>query len=457
MVALAERSIRDEKSGKYFAFCDAYVPDPGNYRIDLWGPAGFPNGPASWEDLRVGGAKIRATAGNPVGIGLSQELDSNMALRALLWSFGGAEQDETGRVVLNSRETVEALKFARALYRETMTPEVFTWDPASNNRMMLAGRGSFVQNAISVTRTAEKDNPELARKIGLLPALAGPVRRIAAEHLINCYVIWKFAENIEGAKAVPRGSRGQLPVRLPRERVLQHAGLPGDRAGSVRAAREGSEERSARQVPGPGRRARLVDQRGLPGAGHGGDRRGLQHLRHPDALREGGARRRGARGCRGAGRREVRRIFERWGRRDSRARVPDRGLRRPLLGRLARLRALSPRLSREPLRVAGVARPVDARSLGLRHRERSGGGGPRRALRPGHRDRRERGAALERRAAPARRVPRRPRRRLGASFRLVRSRHRRAGRSTGSTARVSGRRLAAFSFPAASSPSGATT
>jgi multiple sugar transport system substrate-binding protein len=200
-VDLAERSTRNAATGKHFAFCDSYVPDPGNYRIDLWGAAGFPEGPATWEDLRVGGAKIRATAGNPVGIGLSQELDSNMALRALLWSFGGAEQDEEGRVVLNSKSTVEALKFARALYREAMTPEVFTWDPSSNNRMMLAGRGSFVQNAISVTRTAEKDSPDLARKIGLRPALAGPVRRIAAEHLINCYVIWKFAENVEGAKA----------------------------------------------------------------------------------------------------------------------------------------------------------------------------------------------------------------------------------------------------------------
>jgi multiple sugar transport system substrate-binding protein len=124
-----------------------------------------------------------------------------MAVRALLWSFGGAEQDEEGRVVLKSKETIEALKFARALYKEAMTPEVFTWDPSSNNRMMLAGRGSFVQNAISVTRTAEKDNPDLAKKIGLLPALAGPVRRIAAEHLISCYVVWKFAENVEGAKS----------------------------------------------------------------------------------------------------------------------------------------------------------------------------------------------------------------------------------------------------------------
>src|SRR5215472_1360348 len=196
MIPLATKSTFDPKTGRYFAFSDSYVPDPGNYRIDLWTEAGFPNGPATWDELRNGGRRIKEKLGNPVGIGFSQEMDSNMALRALLWSFGGAEQDELGRVVIDSKTTVEALKFARALYLETETAEVFTWDPSSNNRAILAGRASFVQNAISVTRTAEKENPSIAKKIGLLPALASPVRRIASEHLMNCYVIWKFAENI---------------------------------------------------------------------------------------------------------------------------------------------------------------------------------------------------------------------------------------------------------------------
>jgi len=200
MIPLAKKSTLNPATGKYFAFSDSYVPDPGNYRIDLWSEVGFPNGPDTWDDLRNGGRKIKEKFGNPVGIGLSQEMDSSMTLRALLWSYGGAEQDEEGRVVIRSKETVEALKFAKALYQETETPEVFTWDPASNNRAMLAGHASFVQNAISVTRTAERDNPELAKKIGLVPALRGPVRRIAAEHIMNCYVIWKFAQNIEGAK-----------------------------------------------------------------------------------------------------------------------------------------------------------------------------------------------------------------------------------------------------------------
>ena len=85
------------KSGKYFAFSDSFVPDPGNYRIDLWSQVGYPNGPSTWEDLRSGGRQIREKFGNPVGLGLSQEMDSNMALRGVLWSFGGAVQDEQGR------------------------------------------------------------------------------------------------------------------------------------------------------------------------------------------------------------------------------------------------------------------------------------------------------------------------------------------------------------------------
>ncbi len=96
-----------------------------------------------------------------------------MAMRALLWSFGGAEQDAAGNVTIYSKETIEAIKFMKALFKETMTPEVFTWDPSSNNRGILAGKLSFVDNAISVTRAAEKDNPEMSKAIQLTP---GPER-----------------------------------------------------------------------------------------------------------------------------------------------------------------------------------------------------------------------------------------------------------------------------------------
>ena len=199
-IDLGHKSTFNPKTKKYFAFSDSYVPDPGNYRQDLWAQVGMPKGPDTWDDLRKGGKAIKDKLGNPTGVGLSQELDTNMAMRALLWSFGGSEQDPDGKVVINSPQTIEALKFMRALQKEAQTNEVFTWDPSSNNRGILAGKLSFVMNAISVTRTAEKDNPEMSKQIQIVPAPKGPVRRLAAEHVMDCYAIWNFAENKEGAK-----------------------------------------------------------------------------------------------------------------------------------------------------------------------------------------------------------------------------------------------------------------
>src|SRR5215471_9461345 len=199
-IDLAYKSTFNPKTKKYFAFSDSYVPDPGNYHREWWGEAGYPNGPDTYDDLRAGAKKIRDKNGHPCGLGLSQELDTSMAMRALLWSFGGAEQDAEGKVTINSKETIEALKYTKALFTESETAEVFTWDPSSNNRAMLAGQVSFVQNAISVTRTAENDKNPLSSKIGLVKALKGPVRRIAAEHVMDCYVRWNFAENKDGAQ-----------------------------------------------------------------------------------------------------------------------------------------------------------------------------------------------------------------------------------------------------------------
>ena len=199
-IDLAHKSTYNPKTKKYFAFSDSYAPDPGNWHKDWWTEAGFPNGPDTWDDLRTGAKKIKDKNGHPCGIGLAQELDTSMAMRALLWSFGGAEQDVEGNVTINSKNTIEALKFMKALYQESETAEVFTWTPPSNNQAMLAGRVSYVANAISITRQAEREKMAIDSKIMISRALKGPVRRIAAEHVMNCYVIWNFAENKDGAQ-----------------------------------------------------------------------------------------------------------------------------------------------------------------------------------------------------------------------------------------------------------------
>jgi len=197
-IPLAIKSTYNPRTKKYFGFSDSYAPDPVNYRKDLWDGVGmYPN---TWEDVRIGGAKIKKKYGNPVGIGLSPEDDSNFAMRAIMYSYGASVQDEEANVVINSKQTLEAVKFVRALFKEAMTPEVFNWHPASNNTFMLQGKGSLALNAISITRAAEKEDPEMSKKIWLAKSPAGPVRRMGLEHIMFVYVIWKFAENIEGAK-----------------------------------------------------------------------------------------------------------------------------------------------------------------------------------------------------------------------------------------------------------------
>jgi len=197
-VDLAIKSTYNPKTKKYFAFSDSFVPDPVNYRKDLWDDAGVV--PDTWDNVRKGGALIKKKHNIPVGIGLSPELDTAMAMRTILYAFGGSVQDEANNLVLNSKATLDAVKFVKALYEETMTPEVLAWDASSNNRAMIAGQVSLVLNAISVTRTAENDKLPIYEKIWLAKAAKGPVRQIGLEHVMDCYVIWKFAQNIDGAQ-----------------------------------------------------------------------------------------------------------------------------------------------------------------------------------------------------------------------------------------------------------------
>jgi multiple sugar transport system substrate-binding protein len=197
-IPLAVRSTYNPKTKKYFAFPENFAPDPINYRSDLWGEIGVK--PDSWDAIRQGGKKIKVKTGIPVGIGQSAEVDTSMAMLAILYSFGASVQDENNQLALNSKNTLEAVKFVKALYQEAMTPEVLAWDPASNNRAMLSGKASLVVNAISITREAESKGIDIGSKILLLKAAQGPLRRLGAPNQIGAYVIWKFSENKEGAK-----------------------------------------------------------------------------------------------------------------------------------------------------------------------------------------------------------------------------------------------------------------
>jgi multiple sugar transport system substrate-binding protein len=197
MGPLAKLSTYNPKTRKYFAVSDNYVPDPVVWRHDLWSAAG--EAPTTWEHVRKAAPKLKS-AGHPIGIGMSNELDSNMANIAFLMCFGSFIQNEDNHLTIKSKQTVEALKFMASIYKTGETDEIFGWNPASNNNFLYSGKGSMILNAISATRTPEDQHLPFVDNLWIWPIPAGPHGRFGLEHVMGCYVVWKFAKNKPAAE-----------------------------------------------------------------------------------------------------------------------------------------------------------------------------------------------------------------------------------------------------------------
>ena len=202
-VDLAHRSTYNPHTKKQFALSDMWVPDPGNYHKEIWSKIGKPNGPVTYDDLVWAAPEIKKVAPQmqiPIGVGLSQDIDSNMAVRNILWCHGGSIQDKDSNVVLNSPETLAALEYTKKLYSVGMTQAVLSWNAASNNQAFNAQETAYILNSISAYRTAQDNKLPVLEHYFFVPALKGPKATLASEHVMSGYVIWKFSKNQDVAK-----------------------------------------------------------------------------------------------------------------------------------------------------------------------------------------------------------------------------------------------------------------
>lgn len=201
-VSVCTESSHNPSTGVWYGFCHGWVPDPGDYRQSLWRQVDRPAGPATYQELLEAGTQMKEELGIPLGIGLSREIDSNLAVREVMWSFGASVQDENEEVVINSPETVAAVEYLVQLFHQAMTDEVFYWTAASNNDGLLAGDLSYIINSISAYRTAQQKNPQVAQDIYFVPALAGSSGvALASPHVLPTYVVPRFSLNEEIAKS----------------------------------------------------------------------------------------------------------------------------------------------------------------------------------------------------------------------------------------------------------------
>jgi multiple sugar transport system substrate-binding protein len=200
---LAHRSTFDFKTKSYFGFADFWIPSPLHFFEDYWGQIGMPLGPTHYGSLYGGGKRLKEKFGVPCGLAFSPTLEGNVTLHTILYAFRAWLLDGDGNVLFNKNGfAVQVLKYIQTLYRETGSAEQLTWASGGNVRAMLVHKTSCSVNGISLLRTAEKENAQLARNIRLQPPLIGTngMGVTALPHVTNCSVVWKFAGNQEGAK-----------------------------------------------------------------------------------------------------------------------------------------------------------------------------------------------------------------------------------------------------------------
>lgn len=180
----------------------APVGAPGNaivYRKSWVREAGFDKFPGDLDGLLKLARKLKKN-GHPTGFALGHDIaDANTWTHWILWAFGGKQVDESDKVAINSKETWDALDYAKALH-ETMIPGVSSWTGASNNRAFLSGKISLTQNGNSIWYVAQKQFPKIKDDITSAANPIGPVGHPTTFNAMTELYIFKYTRFPNAAK-----------------------------------------------------------------------------------------------------------------------------------------------------------------------------------------------------------------------------------------------------------------
>ena len=146
---LAERYGKKFGTDRWIAIPMGGSGGPAVYRESWVKEAGYDTFPTDTDKFLDLCRKLKKS-GHPAGFTTGHAVgDSNGYCYWLLWAFGGKMVDENQKVVINSKETVEALKYSKALY-ETYIPGTQSWLDPSNNKALIAGDIGLTQNGVSL-------------------------------------------------------------------------------------------------------------------------------------------------------------------------------------------------------------------------------------------------------------------------------------------------------------------
>ena len=138
--------------------------------------------------------------GWPSGQTLGHTLgDAPIFAYSLMWSFGGSEIDESGKVAIDSAPVHQAIEWMKEAWEAAFEPGGLSWDDGSNNRAFLSEQICTTSNGASIYFVArEKGMNHVADNMSHYLYPQGPGGRFCVSVPLS-FCIPKYSENQDAA------------------------------------------------------------------------------------------------------------------------------------------------------------------------------------------------------------------------------------------------------------------
>jgi multiple sugar transport system substrate-binding protein len=195
--------------GKWLGMPHSIVGNAIAYRKSWLREVGFSEFPKTWDELHKATSALKKK-GKPYGQTLGHTFgDAPTWSYPLLWSFGGAETDPTGKkVAINGKGALDAVKYMTALWKEGCDEGGLAWDDTNNNRAFHAGDICATLNGASIYIVAKRQKDKIKDERGepmyldidhALYPLGGAVGQFPL-YFSNGHGLMKYSKNQKVAK-----------------------------------------------------------------------------------------------------------------------------------------------------------------------------------------------------------------------------------------------------------------
>jgi len=166
-------------------------------------------------EAHVKAAEACAKAGVPFAIGTGTTGDSVDTAGSIFASFGAELVNAKGEVKVDSDAVRQALEYGQRLVK-ALPADAASFDDASNNKALIAGKSALIWNPPSAWAVAKRDAPEVAADCWTFPTPAGPKGRFMP-YVPFYWGVWSFSQNKKAGKDFIEwlSEREQTDPRVP--------------------------------------------------------------------------------------------------------------------------------------------------------------------------------------------------------------------------------------------------